>query len=203
MAKISNLCALCMHFATFLFPPPLKFSLAPPLLSPKNLDAGAATGTSSFVTRKEFFIFFIFFLFFWICSLTANYFSIPLDLTHRFTPFPTHRFFSLNFIKKYNQNEDIVISPNKTYLHFLPIYSLHINSPWGGTHMLRHTEMCRPNVLLFHQNSLDMGPILVKKYPEEGPILQKLWKNYKISHFWNRKIIRNGSQFGKKNRKTV
>ena len=36
----------------------------------------------------------------------------------------------------------------------------------GGTHMLMHMGMCYPNGLLFHQKSLDMGPILVKKkYP--------------------------------------
>ena len=35
----------------------------------------------------------------------------------------------------------------------------------GGTHMLKHTGMCRPNWLLFQQKSLDMGPILVKKNP--------------------------------------
>ena len=29
--------------------------------------------------------------------------------------------------------------------------------------MLRHTGMCCPNELLFHQKSLNMGPILVKK----------------------------------------
>ena len=30
--------------------------------------------------------------------------------------------------------------------------------------MLRRTGMCRPNGLLFHQKSLNMGPILVKKF---------------------------------------
>ena len=48
----------------------------------------------------------------------------------------------------------------------------------GGTHMLRHTGMYCPNQLVFHQKSLDKGPILVKKIVilEEGhilPILQK------------------------------
>ena len=32
----------------------------------------------------------------------------------------------------------------------------------------------RPNGLVFHQNSLDMGPILVKKSLEQGPISQKV-----------------------------
>ena len=36
--------------------------------------------------------------------------------------------------------------------------------------------MCHPNGLLFHQKSLDMGPILVKKSLQEGPISQKLRK---------------------------
>ena len=31
----------------------------------------------------------------------------------------------------------------------------------GGTHMLKPTGMCHLNGLLFHQKSLDMGPILV------------------------------------------
>ena len=52
-----------------------------------------------------------------------------------------------------------------------------------GTHMLRHTGMCCPNGLLFRQKSLDMGPILVKKSLEEGPISHILQKNCKISHF--------------------
>ena len=52
----------------------------------------------------------------------------------------------------------------------------------GGTHMLRHTGMCRPNGLLFHQKSLDMSPILVKKKSlEEGPVSQNLQTNCKIS----------------------
>ena len=32
----------------------------------------------------------------------------------------------------------------------------------GGAHTLRPTGMCCPNGLLFHQKSLDMGPILFK-----------------------------------------
>ena len=49
----------------------------------------------------------------------------------------------------------------------------------GGTHMLRHMAMCCANGLLFHQKSLDMGPILVKKSLEKGSISQKLQKNCK------------------------
>ena len=49
-------------------------------------------------------------------------------------------------------------------------------------HMLRYTGMCRPNGLLFHQKSLVMGPILVKK-SLKGPISQNLRKNGKISRF--------------------
>ena len=59
--------------------------------------------------------------------------------------------------------------------------------------MLRHTGMCRPNGLLFHQKSLDM----VKKSLEEGTISQKLQKNCKINHFWGRKTLRNRSPFAK------
>ena len=54
-----------------------------------------------------------------------------------------------------------------------------------GIHMLRHTGMCCPNGLLFHQNSLDMDPILVKKSLKEGPISSRLRKkkHCKISYF--------------------
>ena len=55
-------------------------------------------------------------------------------------------------------------------------HDLSSDSGEGGTHLLRHTGMCCPNRLLFHQKSLDMGPILVKKSLEEGPISQKLQK---------------------------
>ena len=46
--------------------------------------------------------------------------------------------------------------------------------------MLRHTGICRPNGLLFHQKFLDMGHILVKK-----------------------KILRGGSHFTKIRKKIV
>ena len=49
----------------------------------------------------------------------------------------------------------------------------------GGTHMLRHTGMCLPNGLLFHQRSLDVGPVLIKKSLENGSISQKLQKKKK------------------------
>ena len=71
----------------------------------------------------------------------------------------------------------------------------------GGTHMLRHMGMCHQNGLLFHQKSLDMGPNLVKKSLEEGPISQILPKNCKISCFWNRKTLRKGSRFAKISKK--
>ena len=68
----------------------------------------------------------------------------------------------------------------------------------GGTHhMLRHTGMCCPNGLLFHQKSLDMGPILVKQILRGGSHFTKNWKNCKISRFWGRKTLRNGSQLAK------
>ena len=88
----------------------------------------------------------------------------------------------------------------------------------GGTLMLKHTGMCRPNGLLSHQKSLDMGPILVKKIYtrrshftkiekkivksaifevekplEMGPDLRKFWKkNVKSAVFWGSKILRYG-----------
>ena len=49
--------------------------------------------------------------------------------------------------------------------------------------MLRHTGMCRPNGLLFHQKYLYMGPILVKKSLEEGLISLKLQKMVKSAVF--------------------
>ena len=50
----------------------------------------------------------------------------------------------------------------------------------GGTHMSRHKGGggCRPNGLLFHQKSLNIGSILVKK-SLEGPISQNLQKKKK------------------------
>ena len=39
--------------------------------------------------------------------------------------------------------------------------NLFYGSMLGGTHMLRHTGMCHPNEVLFHQKTL--GPILVNK----------------------------------------
>ena len=75
--------------------------------------------------------------------------------------------------------------------------------PVGGTHMLRHTGMCRPNGLLFHQKILRHGSHFgEKKLSEEGPISQnfqkkKKKKNCKIICFWGRKILRYGSQFAK------
>ena len=50
--------------------------------------------------------------------------------------------------------------------------------------MFRHMGMCCPNGLLFHQKSVDVGPILVKQILGEGPISQKLKKkNGKVSRF--------------------
>ena len=61
---------------------------------------------------------------------------------------------------------------------------------------------CRPNGLLFHQKSLNIGSILVKK-SLEGPISQNK-RNCTIrppSRFWHRKTLTNGSQFAKISRK--
>ena len=54
-----------------------------------------------------------------------------------------------------------------------------------------------PKWVTFHQKSLDMGPILVKKSLEEGLISQKLQKTCKISRFWGKKPLRNESRFAK------
>ena len=43
--------------------------------------------------------------------------------------------------------------------------------------------MCRPNGLVFHQKSLDMGSILVKKILRRGFYFKKIAENCKISHF--------------------
>ena len=42
--------------------------------------------------------------------------------------------------------------------------------------MLKHTGMCHPNGLLFHQKSLDMGPILVKNILRGGSHFTKIAK---------------------------
>ena len=43
----------------------------------------------------------------------------------------------------------------------------------GGYSHIRHMGMCCPNGLLFHQKSLDRGPILVKKILTRGSHLKK------------------------------
>ena len=44
--------------------------------------------------------------------------------------------------------------------------------PEGGTHMLRHTGMCRKNGSLFCKKSLIMGPIFIKNIPIFGSDFQ-------------------------------
>ena len=69
--------------------------------------------------------------------------------------------------------------------------------PGGGySHV---TGMWRPNRLLFHQKSLDMGSILVKKKKsvEEGPILQKLQKLVKSATFEVEKPLEMGHDLRK------
>ena len=63
--------------------------------------------------------------------------------------------------------------------------------------MLRHTGMCRPNGLLFQQKSLDMGPILVKKSLEEGPISNKSRKKVKSAIFEVEKPLEMGPDLRK------
>ena len=99
------------------------------------------------------------------------------------------RFYPLNVVCESDHK-------NQSVFH---VFLVRATSGRGGTHMLRHTEICRPNGLLFHQKSLDKGPILVQKnlLKEEGPISQKMQKFWKTSYFWGRKTLWNGSRFAK------
>ena len=45
-----------------------------------------------------------------------------------------------------------------------------------ASHMLRYAGKCRSNGFLFHQKSLDMGPILVKKILREGSRFTRIAK---------------------------
>ena len=65
----------------------------------------------------------------------------------------------------------------------------------GGIHILRCMGMCHPSGLLFHQKSLNMSPILIKKILTRGSHFTKIAKIYKIGPFWGRKILRNGPRF--------
>ena len=56
----------------------------------------------------------------------------------------------------------------KSWTHFLSFKLCGYNTPEGVLAYISYTGMCRPNGLPFHQKSLDMGPILVKKSLEEG-----------------------------------
>ena len=59
--------------------------------------------------------------------------------------------------------------------------------------MLSHTGMCRPNGSLFHQKSLDMGPILVKKILRGGSHSTKIAKkNVKSAVFEAEKPLEMG-----------
>ena len=60
------------------------------------------------------------------------------------------------------------------------------------------------NGLLFHQKSLDMGPILPpKKILGGGYHFTKIGKKCKISRFWGRKPLRNGCQLAKISKKKL
>ena len=53
--------------------------------------------------------------------------------------------------------------------------------------------MCHPDGLLFHQKSVDMGPILVKNILIEGPISQKFEKKMvKLAIFEVEKLLEMG-----------
>ena len=74
----------------------------------------------------------------------------------------------------------------------------------GGTHMLRHTGMCRPNGLLFQQKSFDMGPILVKKILRRGSHFTKIVKKIvKSAHFEVEKPLEMGPDLRKFRKKTL
>ena len=68
----------------------------------------------------------------------------------------------------------------------------------GDTHMLRYTGMCRPNGLHFHQKSLDMGPILVKKSLEEVPFHKNCENIVKSAGFEVAKPLEMGLNLRKK-----
>ena len=89
------------------------------------------------------------------------------------------------------------------FSYLCDLWPSRLGAIWGGgTHMLRHTGMCRPNGSLFHQESLDMlGPILVKKSSDEGPISQKLRKIWKICRFEAEKPLEMGLDFAKISKK--
>ena len=72
---------------------------------------------------------------------------------------------------------------NETEYRLRNLLKYTLTSYPGGTHMLRHTGMCRQNGLLFQQKSSDMGPILVKKSLEEGPFRKNHEKNVKSAIF--------------------
>ena len=63
--------------------------------------------------------------------------------------------------------------------------------------MLGHTGMCRPNVLVFHQKSLDNGPIFVKKILKRGSHFTKIAtkKNVKAAVFEAEKPLEMGKGF--------
>ena len=69
--------------------------------------------------------------------------------------------------------------------------------PWG-THMLRHTGIFCPNGSVFHQISLDKGPILVKKTLGEGPIWKLPKKMVKSAIFESEKLLEMGPNLPKK-----
>ena len=65
--------------------------------------------------------------------------------------------------------------------------------------------MCHPNGLVFHQNSLDKDPILVKKSLLEGPISPKLQKkkNLKSAIFEAEKPLKMSPDFAKISKKLL
>ena len=70
--------------------------------------------------------------------------------------------------------------------------------------MLRHAGMCCPNGLLFHQKSLDMGPILVKIILRRGSHFTKIVKKkLKSAIFEVEKPLEMGPDLRKKKKKNM
>ena len=73
--------------------------------------------------------------------------------------------------------------------------------PGGYSHVKAYGDV-PPKWVAFSPKILRHGSHFKKKKSlEEGPISKNLWKNCKISRFWGRKILRNGSQFAKISKK--
>ena len=90
-------------------------------------------------------------------------------------------YFTENFLSKFPENVEVFWRPA-----FTP--------GEGGTHILRHTGMCRNFGAFFWEKSLNMGPIFHEKIPNYGSDFQNFpgfAENFE-------KIAKNGSLFSEK-----